>query len=76
LPICGTPESATITEGIRAGAVVLMAVAAVVVGAVARFGWRVWTLQAMIDRWLPPAASAHAASLDAVAHQACTCTCW
>ena len=44
-PICGTPESATITEGIRAGAVVLMAVAAVVVGAVARFGWRLWRLQ-------------------------------
>jgi hypothetical protein len=42
-PICNSPEGAAITDGIRAGAAVLIAVTTVVIAAIARFVWRVWT---------------------------------
>jgi hypothetical protein len=44
-PICTTPESSAIAEGIRAGALVLIVVSAVVMSAFARFAWRLWSLQ-------------------------------
>ena len=44
-PICTTTEGATIAEGIRAGALVLILVSAFVVGAIVRFGWRLWSLE-------------------------------
>lgn len=56
-PICNSPDGAAIADGIRAGAFVLIAVATVVVGAIARFAWNLWTaelraeqLQAAHDR--------------------------
>jgi len=44
-PICSAPEGTAIAAGVRAGAGVLILVAAVVFTALARFGWRLWTLQ-------------------------------
>ena len=44
-PICGTPDSFVIVSGIRAGALVLVLVSAGVFAALARFAWRLWTLQ-------------------------------
>jgi hypothetical protein len=41
-PICVSPEGAAITEGIRAGAGVLIVVTAMVIGAIVRFGYRLW----------------------------------
>jgi hypothetical protein len=41
-PICNSPEGAAITDGIRAGASVLMLVTTIVAGAIARFGWKLW----------------------------------
>jgi hypothetical protein len=41
-PICTSPEGSAINDGIRAGAMVLIAVALIVIGALARFGYRLW----------------------------------
>ena len=41
-PICASPEGSAINDGIRAGAAVLIVVAAIVIGAIARFGYRLW----------------------------------
>ena len=44
-PICGPSESAAIAAGIRAGVGTLIVVTAIVVLAMARFAWRLWTLR-------------------------------
>jgi hypothetical protein len=44
-PICVSPEGAAITEGMRAGAGVLVIVTLAVVGLIARFGYRVWAAE-------------------------------
>jgi predicted negative regulator of RcsB-dependent stress response len=41
-PICVSPEGSAITEGIRAGAGVLILVTAMILGAIVRFGYRLW----------------------------------
>jgi hypothetical protein len=41
-PICNSPEGAAISDGIRAGAIVMIAVSTIVIGAIARFAWRLW----------------------------------
>ena len=41
-PICNSPEGAAINDGIRAGAAVLIVVATIVIGAIARFAIRLW----------------------------------
>ena len=41
-PICNSPEGAAINDGIRAGAMVLILVSTVVIGAIARFAIRLW----------------------------------
>jgi hypothetical protein len=45
-PICVSPEGSAITEGIRAGAGVLILVTAMIVGALVRFGYRLWAAEA------------------------------
>jgi hypothetical protein len=44
-PICAAPDGATINAGLRAGALVLVVVAGAVVGAIARFAFRLWRLR-------------------------------
>ena len=44
-PICVSPEGTAITAGIRAGAGVLILVTAIVIGAIARFAYRLWALE-------------------------------
>ena len=44
-PICVSPEGATITEGMRAGAAVLILVTIVIIGIIARFAWRLRALE-------------------------------
>ena len=44
-PLCGPSESAAIAAGIRAGVGTLIVVTAIVVLAMARFAWRLWTLR-------------------------------
>ena len=44
-PICVTPEGTALTAGMRDGAIVLLGVAAVVVGLISRFAYRVWKLR-------------------------------
>ena len=41
-PICSSPEGATINEGIRAGAGVLILVSSVVIALIVRFGITLW----------------------------------
>ena len=41
-PICASPEGAALNAGIRAGAAVLITAAAIVIAALARFGYRLW----------------------------------
>jgi hypothetical protein len=41
-PICNSPEGASINDGIRAGAGVLILVTTIVIGAIARYGLRLW----------------------------------
>ena len=41
-PICNSPEGATINEGIVAGAGVLILVSTIVIGAIVRYGIRLW----------------------------------
>ena len=44
-PICVSPEGSAITDGIRAGAGVLILVTAIVMGAIVRFGYRLWAAE-------------------------------
>ena len=44
-PICVSPEGTAITEGMRAGAMVLIVAAVVVVSLMARFAVRLWRLR-------------------------------
>lgn len=44
-PLCGASESAAVAAGMRAGVGTLIIVTAIVVVAVARFAWRLWTLR-------------------------------
>ncbi len=46
-PICGPSESAAIAAGIRAGVGTLIVVTAIVVLAMARFAWRLWSLDSL-----------------------------
>ena len=41
-PICSSPEGSAINDGIRAGAIVLIAVSTIVIGAIVRFAIRLW----------------------------------
>jgi hypothetical protein len=41
-PICNSPEGATINDGMRAGAGVLILVSTIVIGAIVRFAIRLW----------------------------------
>jgi hypothetical protein len=41
-PICVSPEGSAITDGIRAGAGVLIVVTTIVIGSMVRFGYRLW----------------------------------
>lgn len=45
-PICVSPEGTAITEGMRAGAGVLLLVTAIVIGVIVRFGYRLWAAEA------------------------------
>lgn len=45
-PICNSPEGATLNEGIRAGAGVLILVSAMVIGAIVRFAIGLWREEA------------------------------
>lgn len=44
-PICSSPEGTAITDGIRAGAWVLIAVSTIVLGLIARYGYRLWAAE-------------------------------
>ena len=46
-PLCGPSESAAIAAGIRAGVGTLIVVTAIVVLAMARFAWRLWSLDSL-----------------------------
>ena len=46
-PICGPSESVAIAAGIRAGVGTLIVVTAIVVLAMARFAWRLWSLDSL-----------------------------
>lgn len=41
-PICNGPEGSAISDGIRAGAIVLIAVSTIVIGAIATFAIKLW----------------------------------
>lgn len=41
-PICVSPEGSAITDGIRAGAGLLIVVTTIVLGSIARFAYRLW----------------------------------
>lgn len=41
-PICVTPEGTAITAGMRAGAIVLLGVAVIVIALIARFAYRIY----------------------------------
>lgn len=43
-PICVSPEGTAMTLGMRAGAMVLIVAAAIVVALIARFAFRLWKL--------------------------------
>ena len=44
-PICVSPEGSAITDGIRAGAGVLIVVTTIVIGLIARFAYRLWAAE-------------------------------
>lgn len=48
-PICVSPEGTAITDGMRAGAAILILVTVLVVGAIARFGYRMWMAEQATD---------------------------
>lgn len=41
-PICSSPEGAAISDGIRAGAGVLIVVSTIIIGAIAQYVIRLW----------------------------------
>jgi hypothetical protein len=45
-PICVSPEGTAMTIGMRAGAIVLIVAAVIVVSLIARFAFRLWRLAA------------------------------
>jgi hypothetical protein len=49
-PICASPEGTAITDGIRAGAGVLIVVTMIVMGLIARYGYRLWAAEAQKAR--------------------------
>ena len=44
-PICNGPEGAAISDGMRAGALVLIGVSTIVIGAIARFAIKLWAAE-------------------------------
>ena len=44
-PICTSPEGTAVTEGMLAGAGVLIVTAMFVIGGIARFGYRLWAAE-------------------------------
>lgn len=44
-PICVSPEGTAMTFGMRAGAIVLIAAAAIVLSIIGRFAYRLWRLR-------------------------------
>lgn len=44
-PICVSPEGTAITAGMRDGAVVLIAAAAIILSLIGRFAFRLWRLR-------------------------------
>jgi hypothetical protein len=44
-PICTSPEGSAITDGMRAGAGVLIGVTAIVIGMIVRFAYRLWATE-------------------------------
>jgi hypothetical protein len=44
-PICVSPEGTAITEGIRAGAGILIIATVIVIGVIVRFGYRLWAAE-------------------------------
>lgn len=44
-PICVSPEGTAITDGMRAGAGVLMLAAVIVIAMIARFAFRLWAAE-------------------------------
>ena len=44
-PICVSPEGSAITDGIRAGAGLLIVVTLIVIGVIARFAYRLWAAE-------------------------------
>jgi hypothetical protein len=44
-PICNSPEGTAISDGMRAGAIVLIAVSSIVIGAIARFSIKLWAAE-------------------------------
>ena len=44
-PICNSPDGAAISDGIRAGALVLIGVSTLIIGAIARFAVRLWAAE-------------------------------
>jgi hypothetical protein len=45
-PICNSPEGTAISDGMRAGAGVLILVSTIVIGAIVRFAVRLWAAEA------------------------------
>ncbi len=44
-PICVSPEGSAITDGIRAGAGLLIVVTTIVIGIMVRFAYRLWAAE-------------------------------
>jgi len=44
-PICVSPEGTAISDGMRAGAGVLILVSTIVIGAIVRFGVKLWAAE-------------------------------
>jgi len=49
-PICLSVDDTPLVAGLRAGALVLIIVATLIVAAVARFAWRLWRLDGTVRR--------------------------
>jgi hypothetical protein len=47
-PICVSPEGSAITDGIRAGAGVLILVTFIVIGGIGRFAYRLWAAERLV----------------------------
>ena len=59
-PICLSVDNTPLVAGLRAGALVMIVVSTLLVGAAARFAWRLWQAErrAAGDKRLDPAAEA------------------